>query len=154
MKMYDGGFVHTFSQWSSHLSQWVSHDVPHHFPNARWCPSEQNREVGAFITPISRTGFCYRFISTYKNKLVKTTKLKEHHIGKRSHQKSVPIWFPYDSHMILIWFPFLLHLAENLTLPSGNLPSGQGFTQLDSSRKSPPHRWNFWGNHRETRRKT
>ena len=153
MKMYDGGYFHTFSHWSSHLSQWVSHDVPHHFPNARWCPSEQNCEVGAFITPISRTGFCHRFISTQRSG--KNNKLKKkHHIGKRSHQKSVPIWFP-----------FLLHLAENLTLPSGNLPSGQGFTQLDSSRKSPPHRWNprnqgrkrrwnFWGNHRETRGKT
>lgn len=29
----------------------------------------------------------------------------------------------------------VLHTRQSL--PSGNLPSGQGFTQLDSSRKSP-----------------
>jgi hypothetical protein len=84
MKMYDGGYFHTFSHWSSHLSQWVSHDVPHHFPNARWCPSEQNCEVGAFITPISRTGFCHRFISTQRSG--KNNKLKK----KTSHWQAFP----------------------------------------------------------------
>ena len=154
MKMYDGGYFHTFSPL---ILPFVPMSLPRCPPSFSQCkggaPVSKIAKLGAFITPISRTGFCHRFISTQRSG--KNNKLKKkHHIGKRSHQKSVPIWFP-----------FLLHLAENLTLPSGNLPSGQGFTQLDSSRKSPPHRWNprnqgrkrrwnFWGNHRETRGKT
>lgn len=98
---------------------------PHHVPNdARW-----SHELVSAINSYQHT----------KNEVVKKTtkKKKTSHIGKRSH-------LFFCSHMIPIWFPWklLLHRAENLTLPSGNLPSGQGFTQLESSRKSPPHRGN------------